>query len=163
MQKNFDKRFFSNNRKKLYSLLTPDSIVVLFSAEQFPRNGDQYYKYRQNSDTYYYSGLIQEQTIIVLFNDSKNQRVEEFAFITEPDEKTLIWTGHKYSKEEVFEISGITNVEFLIKFDETLKNLLSKTSVIYYSFKSNIRGIKYNDYNIDSWKANLEKANNNLV
>ncbi|MDD3860175.1 MAG: Xaa-Pro aminopeptidase, partial [Bacteroidales bacterium] len=162
MEKHFDKSFFVANRKRLYTQLLQNSVVVLFSAEQFPRNGDQFYKYRQNSDTYYFSGLTQEKTIIVLFNDTTNKRVEEYAFIIEPDEKMLTWIGHKYSKQEASDISGIFNIEYINKFDEIMNSFLSKTTTIYYSYKSNIRGSDYQNPAIREWKQNIEKSCQNL-
>jgi Xaa-Pro aminopeptidase len=162
MKKHFDKSFFCFNRKKLFSMLLPNSIVVLFSAEQFPRNGDQHYKYRQNSDTYYFSGLTQEHTVIVLFNDTSNKRTEEYAFIIEPDEKMIIWTGHKYSLQEVTDISGIERVDYLNKFEETMNLLLNKTKSVYYSHKSNIRGSLYQNPAISEWKHNIEQSHHNI-
>jgi len=162
MKKYFDKSFFVSNRKRLYNQLLPNSLVILFSAEQFPRNGDQHYKYRQNSDTYYFSGLAQEQTIIILFNDTSNRRVLEYAFIIEPDEKMLTWTGHKYSKHEASNISGIFNIEYATKFDEIMNSLLSKTTTVYYSYKFNIRGSGYLNPAINDWKHKIEQLNQNL-
>lgn len=162
MKKHFDKSFFASNRKRLYTQLLPDSLVILFSAEQFPRNGDQFFKYRQNSDTYYFSGLTQEQTIIVLFNDSNNKRTEEYAFIIEPDEKMLTWIGHKYSKQEASEISGILNIEFTHKFDEIMNSLLAKTKTVYFSYKSNVRGFSYQNPAVKEWKHNVEQLHHNI-
>ncbi len=162
MKKHFDKSFFAANRQRLFSQLLPDSIVVLFSAEEFPRNGDQFFKFRQNSDTYYFSGLVQEQTMIILFNDSKNKRTEEYAFIIEPDEKMIIWTGHKYTKAEVSEISGIANVEYLSKAEELVDILLEKTKTVYYSYKSNVRGLNYHNPTANHWKTEIEKTHKNI-
>ena len=159
----FDSSFFSRNRKNLVSQILPNSIAVFFSAEEFPRNGDQYYKYRQNSDLFYLSGLTQEKSILVIYKDSSSKKTEEYVFIIEPDQKMITWTGHKYSKDEVHKISGITNVEFLGKFEEILTGLLLKTSSIYYSFSSNIRGIGYENTQIKNWKALFEKKRSNLL
>lgn len=100
--------------------MLPNSMAVLFSAEQFPRNGDQFFKYRQNSDLYYFSGLVQEQSIIILHTGKTLDDLEEYAFIIEPDEKMLIWTGHKYSTTEVREVSGIKNVSYLYDFNKII-------------------------------------------
>ncbi len=162
MKKHFDKTFFTANRQKLYTQLLPDSLVVLFSAEQFPRNGDQFFKFRQNSDTYYFSGLTQESTIILLFNDTANKRTEEYAFIIEPDERMLIWTGHKYTKHEAAEISGIANIEYLPEFELIMNSLLDKTKNVYFSHSSNVRGTHYENPFIHEWKHNIEQSHHNL-
>lgn len=162
MKKHFDKLFFTANRKRLFSQLLPDSIVVLFSAEEFPKNGDQFFKFRQNSDTYYFSGLLQEKSIVLLYNDSKNKKIEEIAFIIEPDEKMIIWTGHKYNKAEVTQISGIANVEYLSEFERIMNSYLDKSKTVYLSHLSNVRGSQYINKEIHDWKHNIEQSHHNI-
>lgn len=139
-----------------------DSIAVFFAAEQFPKNGDQFFKYRQNSDLYYFSGLVQEQSIIVLHNDKISGDLIEYAFIVEPDEKMLIWTGHKYSIAEAQEISGIKNVSYLHDFDKIMSELVQKTCNVYYSFNSNTRGINYKNRFVEEWKDKITEQKKNL-
>jgi Xaa-Pro aminopeptidase len=156
MENILNKEFFSANRKRLFSLIKPNSVIVLFSADVFPRNGDQLSKFRQNSDTFYFSGLKQEHSIILLHCD-ENKTCKEIAFITEPDEKTLIWIGRKYSKSEASEISGIENIEFIKSFDSISAEFLKLAPTVYYSFASNNRtGYSENSDQI-KWKAKLEK------
>lgn len=158
MKQFFTKDFFKSNREELYKTITPDSLVVLFSAEQFPKSGDQQYKYRQNSDTYYFTGLTQEKTIIVLHNDAKNNVVNEYAFIVEPNEKMVTWTGHKYLKDEVIEISGIENVYFIDSFGEIISHILKKKiKSIYYSTRSNVRGSQYKNPAAEAWVNAMRK------
>jgi len=158
MKQFFTKDFFKSNREELYKTITPDSLVVLFSAEQFPKAGDQQFKYRQNSDTYYFSGLTQEKTIVVLHNDSKNNVVNEYAFIIEPDEKLVTWTGHKYLKDEVVEISGIENVYFIDSFGEIISHILKKKiKSLYYSTRSNVRGSQYKNPAAEAWVNAMRK------
>jgi len=157
MNSTFNKNFFINNRKKLFNDILPESLVVMFSAEQFPKNGDQYFRYRQNSDTFYFSGLKQEETSLLLFKGKKSNNFEEYAFILEPNLKMLTWIGHKYSKDEVVDISGVKNVEFNDKFNYIFEELLVKVKNIYFSHKSNIRGIKYEHRIFQDW---LDSVNN---
>jgi Xaa-Pro aminopeptidase len=150
-----NKDFFINNRKKLYTLLKPDSIVILCSADSYPRSGSQFFKYRQNSDMFYFSGLTQEETIVILHKDTQNKTINEYAFIIEPDEKMLTWTGHKYSKEDVREISGIKNVEYLASFKEFFRNPVHAGKNIYYSFSGNIRAGEIKNSSIEKLKEIL--------
>ncbi|MDL2261979.1 Xaa-Pro aminopeptidase [Bacteroidales bacterium OttesenSCG-928-I21] len=134
-----DKAFFCNNRIKLYNLIDQNSLIILCSADQYPRNGNQFFKYRQNSDIYYFSGLQQEDTILILHKNEKKQTVEEYAFIIKSDEKMLTWTGHKYTTAEVTEISGIQNVEYLENFDSIFGSIIKSVQNVYFSFSGNIR------------------------
>ncbi|MDD2387973.1 MAG: aminopeptidase P N-terminal domain-containing protein, partial [Bacteroidales bacterium] len=162
MLDNLDNKFFVNNRQNLFSEILPDSLVILFSAEQFPKNGDQYFKYRQNSDTFYYSGFKQEDTTILLYKGKNTKNFEEFAFIIEPNQKMITWIGHKYSKAEASKISGITNIEFLEKFDEIFLKLANKTQHLYYSHKCNIRGIEYSHGKFSKWFDSVKPRIENL-
>ena len=158
----FTKDYYKSNRKDLVKSLPLNSIVILFSAEQFPKNGDQYYKYRQNSNLYYFTGLTQEKTIIVLHKGHKNDIYDEYAFIIEADQKMLTWIGHKYSKEEASAISGIEKIEYLDSFGETMGKILSRGKTIYYSSRSNIRGIQYKNNIAEASINSLRKSFYNI-
>jgi len=154
MEFSLNKEFFIRNRKNLFSLLPNNSMAILFPAEQFVRNGDALYKYRQNSDLFYFSGLKQEKTVILLCKI--NNSTDEYAFIIEPNEKMLIWTGHKYSIDEAKEISGIKNVFYLNEFEKYFKENLNNDTLVYYSMSSNTRGFDYKNRIITEWKEGLK-------
>jgi len=154
MEFSLNKDFFIRNRKNLFSLLPNNSMAILFPAEQFVRNGDALYKYRQNSDLFYFSGLKQEKTVILLCKI--NNSTDEYAFIIEPNEKMLIWTGHKYSIDEAKEISGIKNVFYLNEFEKYFKENLNNDTLVYYSMSSNTRGFDYKNRIITEWKEGLK-------
>ncbi len=147
----FQKEFFINNRKRLASVIEPNSMVMFFSAEAYPRTGDQSYKYRQNSDTFYFSGLTQTETCFFIQTDNNKQIVYEHAFIIEPTDYIIIWTGSKYSKSDVSELSGIERVSFLYEFDSVLEERIKSSENIYFSFKSNVRGIKYSHPKVNQY------------
>jgi len=159
MIKHLNEEFFTKNRVNLFNEILPNSIVILFSAEQFPKNGDQYYKYRQNSDTYYFSGMTQEDTVVMLHKDENSDKFQEFAFIIEPNQKMITWTGYKYSKKDASNISGIKDVEFHENFESVFKNVTSKIKHLYFSHKSNVRGIQYQNSLFNQWS----KKNKNVI
>ena len=59
-----DNNLFKNNRKRLIEQLPTGSIAVFHSNDQYPRNGDQYFPYRQQSDFFYLTGIDQEKSIL---------------------------------------------------------------------------------------------------
>ena len=162
MKNTFKKNFFLENRNKLFIELPEKSLVILFSAEQFPKNGDQYYKYRQNSDTFYFTGLNQEETTILLFKDRGAKQFVEYAFIIEPDQKMITWIGHKFSKQEVSDISGINNVEFNDRFNSFFEKLVIEAENVFVSQKSNIRGIRYKNTKVETLTDNLAKHHQHI-
>lgn len=162
MSNQLNRRFFSKNRKKLFNEVLPESLIVLFSAEQFPRNGDQYHKYRQNSDMFYFTGLKQEETKILLYKGKDSEDFEEYAFVFEPNKKMITWIGHKYSKTEITDITEIKNVYFNDKFNEIVGQLLDKSKNLYFSNKFNVRGIKYEQHTFKSWLNAIESRTQSL-
>ena len=66
----FSEAFYINNRKKLTANLKANSVVIVHSNDEMPRNGDQYFPFRQNSDLLYLCGIEQEKSILLLFSRS---------------------------------------------------------------------------------------------
>ena len=119
-------KLFIKNREKLSNLLSSDSVAIINANDEMPRNGDQNFQYRQNSDLFYLTGIEQEQTILLL-----NPSGEDMLFIIRPNELMETWTGHKLTKEEAKAISGIDTIKFIDEFDFQLKMILDQKSEIY--------------------------------
>lgn len=145
--------FHINNRKKLFDSIENGDIVILFSANYQSRNANQFYKYRQNSDVLYFSGIEQEETILLFYKANETEHIE-YAFIIEPTEHINVWTGRKLTKEETFEKSGIANIEYLDRFDEISDKIIAKsTGKVFSSFSNNIRRTTYINYRQEEWKS----------
>lgn len=131
MAQDLDNKFFITNRKNLYKSLKTESVVVLNSNDKHLRNGDQFYKYRQNSTFYYFTGIEQEKSIAVFCPKHPNNSLREILFIQEPDINHQKWVGQQLSTKKASEISGINNVMWLKDFDTTLREILAYASNIY--------------------------------
>ncbi len=129
--KSVSKELFIRNRKKLIRKMLPESVVVINSNDNMPRNGDQFYPYRQNSDLYYLTGIDQEKTILVLYPDCPVKKLREILFILESNEQIETWYGHKLTKEEASRISGIEYVQYLSGFESVIDELMSYTTNVY--------------------------------
>lgn len=126
-----DKSFFVKNRQKLITKLKPNSVAVVHSNDELTRSGDQYFPYRQNSDFFYLTGLEQEKCILVLCPNHPDEKLREIIFTIQPNEIMETWTGHKFTKEEIREISGIKTVKWLDDFEMTLRDLALSAENIY--------------------------------
>lgn len=124
--------FFVDNRKRLIDNMKPRSILVVFSPDEYPRNGDQYFNFRQNSDLYHICGIAQEETILTLTKNEEISEIKERIFIKEVDEKQRIWFGEKYSIDEVAKLSGIKDVCWDIEFDNYFFEQMEFVDTIYY-------------------------------
>ncbi len=129
--KPIDNTLFKKNRVNLASLLKPESVAVFHSSDLYPRNGDQYFKYRQQSDLFYLTGIEQEKTILMIAPGFHNEKFREALFILKPEPKLEKWEGHKLTIEEAREISGIENVFFEEDFEVSLREVLLDSKRIY--------------------------------
>ncbi|MBU0763231.1 MAG: aminopeptidase P N-terminal domain-containing protein [Bacteroidetes bacterium] len=121
--KKINNRLFIRNRAKLVKLLKPRSLAVIHSNDKFPRNGDQFFPFRQNSDMFYLTGLDRSKCILCLCPDFPDKKLREVVFTVRPDEKKEIWSGC-FSKEDVTATSGIKTVKWLDNFETILRELL---------------------------------------
>ena len=132
-------KLFIKNRNKLYKLLKDNSVAIINSADEMPRNGDQTFPYRQNSDFFYLTGIEQEKSILLICKGCKNPEFKEILFILKADKKLEIWEGHKLKKEEVKEISGIKTVKYIHEFDSILRELVLFSENIYLNRNENVK------------------------
>ncbi len=136
---NISKELFSKNRKKVISQIEKGSIVVVPSNDQMYRNGDQYFPYRPSSDLFYLTGIYQEKTILVLCPDHHDKKYREALFIIHANELLETWEGHKLTKKEASEISGIENIYFLEDFDSFIQNLMYNFGKVYINVQENLK------------------------
>lgn len=130
---------FERNRKKVLKYLQPNSLAVIHSNDQMPRNGDQYYLYRQNSDLFYLTGIDQEKSILTLCPNHPNKELREILFIIESNEKIAVWEGHKYTFSEAQKTSGIKTIKYLNDFESTFRELAIKSEYIYLNLNENAK------------------------
>jgi len=132
-----DSTLFVKNRKKLIKLLQPNSIALIHSNDEMPRNGDQYFPFRQNSDLFYLTGIDQEKTILTLCPNHPDKSLRDILFIIESNEKIATWEGDKYTIEEAQKASGIETVKFISSFDSVFRELALKADNIYINLLEN--------------------------
>lgn len=134
-----DTKLFIFNRNKLCKELKNNSLAIFHSNDEMPRNGDCFFPFRQNSDLFYLSGIDQEHTILIVFPDCPNPSYKEVLFVRKTNEHIKIWEGHKYTKKEATEISGIKSVFWLENFDNIFKMLVNWAENIYININENDR------------------------
>ncbi len=134
-----DPQLFAQNRKRFIREMRPESIAIFHSNDQMPRNGDQYFEFRQNSNLFYLCGLDQPEAVLVLFPDCIKELFREVLFIKRSNEKISIWEGYKYTKEDARRISGIEKVYFLDEIPTILHELMLLAKRIYTNIPENDR------------------------
>jgi Xaa-Pro aminopeptidase len=130
---------FIKNRAKLIELLPPKSLVIVSSNDIMPTNADGTMGFKQNSDLYYLTGLDQEETILILYPDAPEDQYKEMAFVKETSELIEIWEGHKFTKQEAFEISGIKNIHWASNLEQIIKAIVYSAEQIFLIDNEHIR------------------------
>jgi Xaa-Pro aminopeptidase len=134
-----DQQLFLYNRKNFVSVLKPSSIAIFNANDEFPRSGDQTFVFKQNADFFYLTGIDQEQSILILFPDCPNTLYREVLFLRQTSEHIAVWEGHKYTKEEAKQASGIKSVFWLSEFDAILHSIINYADNIYINTNENDR------------------------
>lgn len=130
---------FAVNRERLKQLLPPNSVAVVNANDLMPTNADGTLGFHQNADLFYLTGIHQEETKLVLAPNASDEKLREVLFLREPNEQLKIWEGHKYSKQEATQVSGIKNVKWLHEFDAVFHQLMCESDRVYLNSNEHYR------------------------
>ena len=81
MNNTIPNRLFSRNRSNFAAQLPPKSVAVFTANEAMPRNGDEFYPYRQQSDFFYLTGINEENSFLLIAPDYPDETMREVLFI----------------------------------------------------------------------------------
>src|SRR5579863_4486224 len=119
-----DPALFELNRRNFARQMKPDSLAVFVSNEMLNRSSDAAYKWRQNPDLFYLSGIDQEETSLILFPDAPEEKYREVLFIRRTNEQILWWEGKKHNLEEAAAVSGVKTVLWSDQFSGIFNMLM---------------------------------------
>jgi Xaa-Pro aminopeptidase len=126
-----DPQLFVENRARLKQLLPPRALALLNANDVLPTNADGTMAFVQNADLFYLSGVDQEETVLVLFPDAFDEKNREILFLRETSEDIAIWEGHKLTREEARERTGIKQVRWLSEFPNLLRTLICEAEQVF--------------------------------
>lgn len=130
---------FIRNRQQLVKLIKPGAMTVFNSNDIMPTNADGTMAFRQNNDLFYLTGIDQEESILLIFPDCKDEKHREILFLRETNEEIAIWEGHKHSKEDARQISGIQTVYWLSHFETVFHTLMGQCEHLYLNTNEHSR------------------------
>ena len=122
-------------------LLLPNSLAVINSNDILPTNADGTLALRQNSDLFYLSGVDQEESILLLYPEASEENMREILFLRETNDLLATWEGHKLTKEEAGQLSGIKRVEWLSEFRPLFHRLMCESSHVYLNTNEHKRAV----------------------
>jgi Xaa-Pro aminopeptidase len=133
------KQLYIQNRSRFVAQMKPSSLAVFNANDIMPTNADGHMKFRQNNDLFYLSGIDQEETVLVFSPNAKNPKLREVLFVKKTSELIEIWEGHKFTKEEARELSGIETVYWTEQFDAVFNQLVVDCEQIYLNTNEHAR------------------------
>ena len=152
-----DKQLFITNRQRFIQCMKKNSIAIFLSNDEVPSNGDALYKYKQNSDLYWLSGITQEDSMVILFPDNPDPKFREVLVLVRPVELKEKWDGKRLRKQEATDISGIETIVWLESLDALLQTWIHIADNIYLNTNENDRKgslVRTRDYRfVDEMKS----------
>jgi Xaa-Pro aminopeptidase len=134
-----DPSLFVEHRKHLKARLKPNSISVFLSSDVMPTSADGRMTFVQHSDIFYLCGIDQEETILVMCPDAREEKHREILFVRETSEQIAIWEGPKYTREQATAISGVQTVYWTREFDAVFRPLAIESETIYLNSNEHLR------------------------
>ena len=134
-----DSRLFTGNRRRFIHKMDKHSIAIFNSNDELPMNGDALYKFKQNSDLFWLTGIDQEESMLVLFPDNPDKKFREVLILVRPNELKEKWDGKRLRKEEATAISGIETIIWLDSLDALLQVWIHLADTIYLNTNENDR------------------------
>lgn len=130
---------YIRNRSKFAKYMKTNTLAVFNSNDIFPISADSTMPFQQHRDILYLSGVDQEESILVIFPDCKNEKHREILFLKETSELIAIWEGEKLTKETALATSGIKTVYWLDQFPVIWKQLTAEAEGIYLNTNEHLR------------------------
>jgi len=114
----------SARRARLMERLGTETMAVLFSAPERNYSLDVDYEYRQDSNLYYLTGLLQPDSILVLLPGNASRR--EILFVTDRNPEREHWNGRLLSRTEAAELTGVKTVMGRNQFEPFIAAMLGR-------------------------------------
>ena len=134
-----DSQIFIKNRQRFSAEMQPNSIAIINSNDELPSNGDALYRFEQNHDLYWLTGVEQEDTMLILYPDNPDPKYREVLVLVRPNELKEKWDGHRLRKDEALAVSGISTVIWLDVLDGLLQPWIHEATNIYLNSNENNR------------------------
>ena len=137
---------FAEHRERLYQTLAENTLVVSYAGVPIHTNQDGYHDFVVNSQFFYLTGLERENTAFIAYKSAET--VSEILFIEEPDPLSERWTGKMPTKDEVREISGISDVRYTDGLENAIGGFIGRFRVeqVYFDLSRGRMG-DLPDYN----------------
>lgn len=130
---------YKRNRLNFMDQMKGNSMAIFNSNDIYPVSADTELPFEQHRDIFHLTGIDQEETILILYPSSKDNKTRENLFIRRSDEHTKIWEGEKLSKDLATKLSGVENIHFVEDFKNILHSISNKVDTFYINKNEHYR------------------------
>lgn len=132
-------QIFIENRKRFVANMQKNAIAIFVSNDEIHSNGDALFKFKQNSDLFWLTGITQEDSMLILYPDNPDKNYREVLVLTRPIELKEKWDGKRLRVNEAQAISGVKNIVWLDSLDALLQVWVHAADAIYLDSNENDR------------------------
>ena len=130
---------YKKNRLNFMNQMKGDALAIFNSNDIYPVSADTELPFEQHRDIFYLTGIDQEETVLLLYPNSKESLNREILFIRKSDKHTKVWEGEKLSKDLALKLSGIENIQFVDDLKEILHSITTKVDTFYINKNEHYR------------------------
>ena len=130
---------FIKNRNNFMKSMNGNSIAFFNSNDIYPISADSTLAFEQHRDIFYLSGVDQEESILALCPNAKDDKHKEILFLKETNDHIAVWEGPKLNKDQAFETSGVKTVYWLKDSEKIIAELVDQCDTIYYNHNEHYR------------------------
>lgn len=166
-----NKNFYMLNRQRLVNSLSDDKCIMVFSSGyEINRSADENYEFQVNNNFYYLTGITQPNVFLIIIKD--NERHMEILYIDEYDEMYEKWMGHRLTKKEASQISGIymSNIDYVSNFISDVDSYMLDYKEVYLDLETkqnknhNSFGLSFKEYLLEKHKdINVNDAYQDII
>ena len=130
---------FKQNRDRFIQKMEKNSIAIFNSNDELPMNGDAIFRFKQNADLYWLSGITQEDSMVILFPGNPDKKFREVLVLVRPNELKEKWDGKRLRADEARKVSGIETILWLDTIEGLLQPWIHLADTIYLNTNENDR------------------------
>ncbi|MDA3839224.1 MAG: Xaa-Pro aminopeptidase [Candidatus Delongbacteria bacterium] len=123
----FPETFFSSNRKSLLKQIDDNSVVFIMSSVNKIKNADTFFKFKQDSNFFYLTGLELNRAVLVV--TKINGKTTSKIFRNVLDERLEKWIGKDTTDKEITKISGISSISSIKELGELYDGLFNNVGI----------------------------------
>ncbi len=126
---------YAQRRNALIDKIGKNAIAILPAAPEYFRNGDNHYKFRQNSDFYYLTGFSEPEAVAIFIPGHENG---EYLLFNRPrDAFSEIWYGRRAGQQGAVKNYGANHAYQISEFFEKIPELLLNRDTLYLAIGRN--------------------------